>query len=452
MYEKHFGFSIKPFQTIPNPEIFYPSPKHENALTYLEYGLMERTGFILLTGEIGSGKTTLVKYLLNRIESEIDTAVIFNTNVNAEQLIGLILNEFELEGGNGKRADNLDTLYRFLIDKYARNRRVLLIIDEAQNLSREALEEVRMLSNLQSNDQMLLQIMLVGQPELKVKISKPNLAQLNQRITVAYHLPALTGEETEAYIAFRLEKAGGKPDIFTRKAIDLIYNTSSGIPRTVNIICDTALVYAYADDLTTVDESVIKQVIEDRDGIGLSYHTADATGAKDTHRNYEPLLKRLESLEDTFNKFHMHTVNRMDELEKLSQGFRDELVAQLKDQYDRERAKNEKVLIEYTKLKDKYIDTLKKLKAREGVDTRVSGREDGPVIPVIAPSDSLHETRTAMSPEDLRQVIRKELDDALKELGPPRTSRSKGKEPSARKITRKTAPDRSDILSEEGDL
>ncbi len=281
MYEKYFGFTIKPFQTIPNPNLFYPSPKHENALTYLEYGLMERTGFILLTGEIGSGKTTLVKHLINKIESQIDTAVIFNTNVTSEQLIGLILNEFELGPVNGTKADALDMLYRFLIDKFAHNRRVLLVIDEAQNLSRDALEEVRMLSNLQSDDQMLLQIMLVGQPELRTKIRKPNLVQLNQRITVAYHLPALTREETEGYIIFRIEKAGGKSAIFTHEAIDLIHETSFGIPRTINIICDTALVYAYADDLENINAPVIQQVIDDREGSGLSYHPAEITDQRD---------------------------------------------------------------------------------------------------------------------------------------------------------------------------
>jgi general secretion pathway protein A len=440
MYENHFGFTIKPFQTIPNPDVFYPSPKHENALTYLEYGLMERTGFILLTGEIGSGKTTLIKHLINKFEPKIDIAVIFNTNVTAEQLIGLILNEFELGLGIGSKADALDILYQFLIDKFAHNRRVLLVIDEAQNLSRDALEEVRMLSNLQSDDQMLLQIMLVGQPELRTKIRKPNLAQLNQRITVAYHLPALTREETGAYIVFRLEKAGGKPDIFSQDAIDLIHKTSSGIPRTINIICDTALVYAYADDLKAVDVSVIKQVIEDREGVGLSYNTIVTPETKDTPRNYGALLKRVETLEESFNKFQLHMATRMGDAEVLSQRFRDELITQLKDQYERELTKNRKILVEYTKLKDKYFELLKKLKIRDNPNIHIQEKEGSPIKLTNTSAVALQETPAAMTFDDIRQGIRKELDDALKEINSPVTVHAKGKEPSTRKSSKKTAP------------
>ena len=376
MYEKHFGFKIKPFQTIPNPEVFYPSPKHENALTYLEYGLMERTGFILLTGEIGSGKTTLIKHLINKIESQIDIAVIFNTNVTAEQLIGLILNEFELAPGNGSKADALNNLYLFLIEKFAKNRRVLLVIDEAQNLSRDALEEVRMLSNLQSDDQMLLQIMLVGQPELRTKIRKPNLAQLNQRITVAYHLPALTREETEGYITFRIEKAGGKADIFTHEAIDLIHETSIGIPRTINIICDTALVYAYADDLENINAPVIQQVIADREGTGLSYHSAEITDQKNRYQGSSSLIQRIETLEEGLNKFQIHVATRMGELEKTAHCYQDELLNQLKDQYDRERTKNEKIFVEYAKLKEKYLNLLRKLKGDHVDGSHIQVKEE----------------------------------------------------------------------------
>ena len=375
MYEKHFGFKIKPFQTIPNPEVFYPSPKHENALTYLEYGLMERTGFILLTGEIGSGKTTLIKHLINKIESQIDIAVIFNTNVTSEQLIGLILNEFELAPGNGAKAEALNNLYLFLIEKFADNRRVLLVIDEAQNLSRDALEEVRMLSNLQSDDQMLLQIMLVGQPELRTKIRKPNLAQLNQRITVAYHLPALTREETEGYITFRIEKAGGKAGLFTHDAIDLLHETSMGIPRTINIICDTALVYAYADDLKDINASVIQQVIEDREGTGLSYHPAGMTDQRDRSQDSSGLKQRIETLEDSLKKFQIHVATRMGELEKSTQSYKDELLVQLKDQYERERAKNEKIFVEYAKLKEKYLDLLRKLKGNNVDSSHLQEKE-----------------------------------------------------------------------------
>jgi general secretion pathway protein A len=271
MYEKHYGMSMKPFQTVPNPDIFYLSPKHENALTYLEYGIMEKAGFVLLTGEVGSGKTTLIRYLLNKIESDMETAVIFNTNVTAEQLVEMILNEFEVEVKEHGKARHLDALFKYLIDMFGRGKRVLLIIDEAQNLDREALEEVRMLSNLQTDDQGLLQIMLVGQPELGSKLMSPELAQLNQRITVAYHIPALSREEAGEYISYRLEKSGGRKDLFTTEAVDFVFKSSGGIPRTINIICDTALVYGFSDGLQEIDAGIVRQVLEDREGMGLGH-------------------------------------------------------------------------------------------------------------------------------------------------------------------------------------
>jgi general secretion pathway protein A len=359
MYENHFGFKLKPFQAIPNPEFFYMSPKHENALTYLEYGLMERTGFILLTGEIGSGKTTLIKYLLNKIEKDIDVAVIFNTNITAEQLIDMILNEFELSSSKGSKAQALDTLYQFLVKKFSKKKHVLLIIDEAQNLSRDVLEEVRMLSNLQSEDQMLIQIMLVGQPELSIKLKRPNLNQLNQRITVAYHINALTREETEEYINFRLSKAGGKPGLFTKEAIDLIHETSGGIPRTINIICETALVYGFADDLTEITKEVILQVIDDRKGMGLAYNP----GIDQDHmENKSAFLKRMEQLEHSLSKLQISMETRIGETEKTAQGYRDELIAQLKERFSFEQKKNERIAIEFAKLKEKYIALLGKQK------------------------------------------------------------------------------------------
>ena len=247
MYEQFYGFKEKPFQITPNPAFLYRSSKHDTALTYLEYGLTENVGFILLTGEIGSGKTTLVQYILGRLESDIEAAVIFNTNVSAEELLALILEEFEIPRPAGGKADVLTALNGFLVERYARRKRVLLIIDEGQNLSDQALEEVRMLSNLQSDDQSLLQIMLVGQPELIAKLKKPSMRQFSQRIAASYHLTGLDREETEKYIAHRLQKAGGQPDLFTPAAVDIIYKLSGGIPRAINLVCQAALVYGFAE-------------------------------------------------------------------------------------------------------------------------------------------------------------------------------------------------------------
>ena len=263
MYEKHFGFDQKPFSIVPNPEILFLSKNHENALTYLEYGLTEKVGFILLTGEIGTGKTTLIRHMLLKTDEQMEVAVIFNTNFSSDQLFRLILNEFEVPCDANEKEKHLELLYRFLIDRYAKKRNVLLIIDEAQNLSATSLEDIRMLSNLQTDDRILLQIMLVGQPELKTTLQNPRMRQLAQRIAVNYHLTAMTEKQTHAYIAYRLVAAGGAPDIFPREAIQRIHEYSQGIPRTINLLCDSALVYAYADDRKKVDLKIVEQVLKD---------------------------------------------------------------------------------------------------------------------------------------------------------------------------------------------
>lgn len=416
MYENYFGFKLKPFQTIPNPDFFYMSPKHENALIYLEYGLMERTGFILLTGEIGSGKTTLIKYLINKIEKDIDIAVIFNTNVTSEQLIDMILNEFELSPSKGNKTQGLDTLYRFLIKRFSKNKHVLLIIDEAQNLSRDVLEEVRMLSNLQSDDQMLLQIMLVGQPELNSKLKRPNLNQLNQRITVAYHINALTREEMEEYIAFRLTKAGGKPDLFTKEAIDLIYEASGGIPRIINIICETALVYAYADELTEITKEIILQVIEDRKGMGLACNLS--IDQQDNLQNKSALLKRIDLLEQSLTKLQTNWETRIGEIGKFAQGYKDELFIQLKERFTLEQMKNQKIIAKYTELKEKYIALLIKQKQQRSDKGHVQEKQiSPPLVPLQSPADKEHGLSDQIT-EESGTVLEKS--DDQKSTAPPK--------------------------------
>ena len=227
MYENYYGFSEKPFQITPNPAFLFRSAKHDTALTYLEYGLTENVGFILLTGEVGSGKTTLVQYIMGRLEADIEAGIIYNTNVSADEMLALVLDEFGVPRPPGGKADVLQAINRFLIDRYAQRKRVLLIIDEGQNLSDEALEEVRLLSNLQSDDQLLLQIMLVGQPELIAKLRQPSMRQFAQRIAASYHLTELDRQETGDYIAHRLRVVGGNPDLFTPAAVDLIYCVTS---------------------------------------------------------------------------------------------------------------------------------------------------------------------------------------------------------------------------------
>lgn len=264
MYEKHYGLTTKPFSIVPNPDILYRSRNHENALTYLEYGLREKVGFILLTGEIGSGKTTLIRYMLNDIDSQTDVAVIFNTNFSADQLLRRILSEFEISCGDVDKERHLETLYRFLIERYAQGRYPLVIIDEAQNLSDDALEDIRMLSNLQTDKHILLQIMLVGQTELRNRLISPVLRQVAQRIAVNYHLSPLDAPQANHYIAYRIQKAGGPTDLFSTEAMNLIYENSGGIPRTINILCDAGLVYGYAENRQRIDRAMMQRVLDDR--------------------------------------------------------------------------------------------------------------------------------------------------------------------------------------------
>ena len=368
MYERYYGLKKKPFSIVPNPEFLYLSPKHQNALTYLEYGLMDGVGFILLTGEVGTGKTTLIRHILNQLDTDMVVAVIFNTNVNADQLIRLILRSYGLPSDFGDKPSGLNTLYEFLIENYANRKRNLLIIDESQNLSDEAMEEVRMLSNLQSDDQVLLQIMLVGQPELNQKLRRPKFAAITQRIGVKHHLTVLGREDSAKYIAFRLRKAGGKPQLFDTDAVDMIYRVSRGVPRSINLICDAALVYGFGYDLKTIGIPVIKQVMRDRGGLdidlGLSREGSAVSGDTDPGGDRE-VIRRLEMLEAAVQALSSHFVRRMEELERRSNWFKDKLVARFREHLILERKRRKVLLGEYTSLRKKYKALEKKWFHRE---------------------------------------------------------------------------------------
>lgn len=269
MYESFYRLSEKPFQIVPDARYLFRSGKHENALTYLEYGLSEQVGMILLTGEVGSGKTTLIQYLLERLPDSTAAAVVFNSTLSPEDLLRMVLSQFELEPQADKAA-NLNTLNHFLISLYGQRRHALLVVDEAQNLPAESLEEVRMLSNLQSETATLLQVVLVGQPELRERLARPEFRQVAQRIAVSYHLTGLTREDTGRYIAHRLQVVGGSPDLFTEAAVDLIHQISRGIPRAINVACQAALVYGFAEEAPRISQDIVKQIIDDNLTIGLN--------------------------------------------------------------------------------------------------------------------------------------------------------------------------------------
>lgn len=265
MYTKYYGLKEKPFTLSPNPAYLYQSAGHRTALDHLEYALQSEAAFVLLTGDIGTGKTTLIRHLLRELPDDVVAAVIFNTNVTAYQLLKLILREYEVVPDRDK-AENLERLNERLVYLYGLGKKPMLIIDEAQNLATDALEEVRMLSNLQTDAEPLLQIVMVGQPELKQRIADPSLAQLAQRITVNYHLAPLGRDETGRYIAHRLASAGAqRTDIFAPDGVSAVHDLSDGVPRLINVICDATLLAGYADGLEHMDEATVRAAARDRD-------------------------------------------------------------------------------------------------------------------------------------------------------------------------------------------
>ena len=296
MYNEFFGFTLKPFEIVPNPQFLYPSDPHRKALSYLEYGLKEGAGFILLTGEVGSGKTTILKDIISRFSGHTSLAMVFNTRVDAFQLLAMINEEFGLNPEGKDKVALLRELNNYLIEEYAAHGKPILIIDEAQNLSLDTLEEIRLLSNLEAENTKLLQIVLAGQPELKTLIARPELRQLKQRINIGCHLRPLGREETEDYILYRMEKAGNREAVsFEAGTMDLVYRFSSGIPRLINVLCDFILLAAFADQLRDVTLALVQEVVDDLDILG-QFEALEEVEVVDEpallHRN-ENILERI---------------------------------------------------------------------------------------------------------------------------------------------------------------
>ncbi|RLA40638.1 MAG: general secretion pathway protein [Gammaproteobacteria bacterium] len=269
MYKSFYGFKEKPFSLLPDPSFLYFGKKHRAAYSMLEYGLMNQAGFTVITGDVGSGKTTLVRHLLNSIGDEITVGLINNTPKNIGQLLQWVLLSFDQDYREENQVALYDNFNRFLIDQYAQNKRTVLIIDEAQNLHPHVLEELRMLSNINSDKHQVLQIILVGQPQLLAVLKAPELLQFRQRIASDYFLKSLDLEETGRYILHRIWHAGVKSALFQKEAIELIYQASKGVPRVINVLCDTALVYGFAEEKKQIDGSIVQLVLADKANTGL---------------------------------------------------------------------------------------------------------------------------------------------------------------------------------------
>jgi len=262
MYESFYGLNENPFNVTPNPEFIFLGKNHREALAQLLYGVREKKGFIVITGEVGTGKTTLIHFLLEKLEgnNHTRTALLFNPKLTVHDFIQYILKDLGVRVQGQTKGEHLHHLHRYLLNAYRKGERVVLIVDEAQGLNPDLLEEIRLLSNLETSKSKLIQIVLVGQPELDKTLSQPEFRQLRQRINLRYHLAPLSEKETREYIEKRLRIAGSHEPIFTDQAIQEIYRRSGGIPRLINILCDNALLNGYALDQKQVDEKSIREV------------------------------------------------------------------------------------------------------------------------------------------------------------------------------------------------
>lgn len=265
MYERHFGFTAKPFALTPDPAFLYFSRQHAMAMTMLEYALESQAAFTLLTGDIGSGKTTLVRRLLRCLGDDVAVGLISNTHGGFRSIHGWALSALGITATADSDIARYEALVESFVREYGKGRRTLLILDEAQNLSVQALEELRLLSNVNSEKDLALQIILVGQPELRVKLARPGLRQFLQRVSVDFHLRPLDREETHAYVRHRLSVVGGDADLFLPEAIDCVYESTNGIPRLLNQLCDFALVYAFPEGRKSIDADLVSQVVRERD-------------------------------------------------------------------------------------------------------------------------------------------------------------------------------------------
>ncbi len=328
MYETYYGLSAKPFQLRPDPHFFFGSKGHKRAMAYLEYGLSQGEGFIVITGEVGAGKTTLVRNLLNKIPTDqIVAAHIVNTSLDPEDTLRMVVSSFGLPYEGASKAELLNRLEQFLRGVDRQGKRALLVIDEAQNLNARTVEELRMLSNFQTDDRSLLQTFLLGQPEFRATLHSPGMQQLRQRVIASYHLGPMDAQETRAYVEHRLATVGWKGDpAFDDGAHGAIYAYSGGIPRKTNTLMDRVLLMGYLEEMHAFTEADINEVVRD---ISEEYELPEGMGTPDAgalpqdglrtldQRNGERRAASVEVLDERMMRLEKSIVSVLSILKKI---------------------------------------------------------------------------------------------------------------------------------------
>jgi general secretion pathway protein A len=289
MYQEFYGLKQKPFSLTPDPQFLFLSDGHRTAIESLLYGIQQRDGFMIVVGDIGTGKTTICRSLLERLDKDVKTAVIFNSFLTEEELLESILLDFGFLSKGRSKKERIDALNKFLIRLLSQGKNAVLIIDEAQNLSSPVLEQIRMLSNLETEKEKMLQIILLGQLELNRQLQSPELRQLNQRIVIRHYLLPLTQEETESYIYQRLMVAGAQGSItFSKSALKGIYKFSKGTPRLINLLCDRALLGGFVEETSYIDKEIVKKAQK-----SLLGEEADVAPSRSRSRTFPKLFTPL---------------------------------------------------------------------------------------------------------------------------------------------------------------
>ena len=379
MYTEFFGLSAKPFDLLPNPKFLYLSKGHRKALSYLQYGVQEHAGFTLLTGEVGSGKTTLLRDIINKIGSDVTLSMIFNTRVDGRQLIAMINADFGLETEGKDKVRLITELNDFLLGECSSNRQPIIIIDEAQNLTTEGLEEIRLLSNLEADNFKMVQIILVGQPELKQIIAQPSLRQLRQRISISCHLNPLNREESEEYVYHRLATVGSRDCVtFLDGVFDQIYRFSGGVPRLINLICDFLLLSAFVEETREIDLALVDDAVNELSFEESRLQSTDLVSEKTVPTRVQSsstLDDRLAKIEENYAKLNADRSEKEAIMERLSsQGsILEYLINQQQNQFGRFDDQLKKLSAQIDRLRQAVLVDSKKAAKQESFG--LSGRE-----------------------------------------------------------------------------